>query len=98
MGPDTQQDTEDTGDVPPDTTTDTEDTPDTHGGTRPYPAGTAQAVVHDLWRDLGHWPSQQDIVEALAAAGLPSSSSQAKKVRRQVAGEVPGLPGLRSAS
>jgi hypothetical protein len=99
---DTEEDTdpvpEDTADTAPPDAEDSEDTQVTGEVTCPYPEGTAHAVVYALWRELGHWPAQPDIVDALAAAGLPSSSSQAKKVRRQVAAEVPGLPGLRSAS
>ncbi|MGW4222994.1 hypothetical protein ACWEG1_06005 [Streptomyces bauhiniae] len=74
---------------PADTTTD--------GKVVCYEPGTPQFVVRDLWLNLGHRPTEGQLVTALGDAGLPNSRAQAGKIRRQVEAENPKLPGPRAA-
>lgn len=62
-----------------------------------YEPGTPQHVVHALWLQLGHRPTEGAIVDALGAAELPNSRAQAGKIRRQVEAENKQLPGPRAA-
>jgi hypothetical protein len=62
-----------------------------------YEPGSPQYVVRELWLRLNHRPTESAVVEALAAAALPNSRTQAGKIRRQVEAENPRLPGPRAA-
>ncbi|MGW4493786.1 hypothetical protein [Streptomyces sp. NPDC004376] len=62
-----------------------------------YQPGTPQFVVRDLWLNLGHRPTEGQLVTALGEADLPNSRAQAGKIRRQVEAENPKLPGPRAA-
>ncbi|WP_268812553.1 DUF2637 domain-containing protein [Embleya scabrispora] len=58
----------------------------------PYPVGTSERVVYDLWVGGGRWPEESEIQAALRAAGLGSSRQQAQKKRTLVGRDFPELP------
>ncbi|MEU0937627.1 DUF2637 domain-containing protein [Embleya sp. NPDC005971] len=58
----------------------------------PYPVGTPERVVYDLWSAGGRWPEESEIQVALRAVGLGASRQQAQKKRTLVGRDFPKLP------